>query len=181
MAPARALQRPPEPARRRSPSPRREPERQRQGRDYDSPGRDDRADCRRYYRTPERYAEQRSERRASGGPAPATRGNDRAPARRDDRPRRDTPNTAPERGPHERQNYAYRRRRWSPSPGTAWHVHYDAPDTGHRPEWEPRTSPNTGPPHMPQEEPPYKRQHGRRKGRQAAAQPPTGTPRRPPT
>ena len=181
VAPAEAPQRPPEPARRRSPSPRRGPGGHRRGRDYDSPGGGDCAAYRRPYRTPERYIQQRSERRASDGPAPATRGNDRAPARRDDRPRHDTPNTALERGPHGRRNYADRRRLRSLSPDIARRSRYDAPDTGRRPEWEPRTTPHTRPAHMPQEEPPYKRQRGRKKGRQPAAQPCTGTPHRPPT
>ena len=42
---------------------------------------------------------QRSERSASGGPAPATRGNDRATARRDDHPGVTRPTLPPREGP----------------------------------------------------------------------------------
>ena len=98
-APTEAPRRAPEPAQRRSHSRGRGTRGRHRGRDYNSPGRDDGAAYRWSYRTPERYGEPPSERRASGGPATAARCSNRAVARRDDRPRRGTPDTAPRGGP----------------------------------------------------------------------------------
>ena len=180
MAPAEAPRRPPEPTDRRSPSPHKGHRGRHRGRDYDSPGSDDRAAYRQSYRTPERYDEPRSDRRASSGPAPATRGSDRAVAQHDDRPRRGTPNAATERGTHGRRDDANRRQRRSPSPVTTQRLRYDAPDTRRWLDWEPRTAPHTRPHHMTQDEPPRKRHRGRKRGRQTETKPFAGTPHRPP-
>ena len=64
------------------------------------------------------------------------------------------------------------------SPDTARRLRYDAPDTGRRPQWEPRTAPDAQPPHVPRNKPPRKRQHHNKEGRQPAAQSPAGTPHR---
>ena len=179
MAPAEAPQQSLEPTHRRSPSPHRGPGGRHRGRNYDDPGRDYRATYRRSYHTPERYDEPRSEKRASGGPAPATQGSDCAPARRDDHPRPGTPNTAPERVPHGRRDDTDRRPRRSPSTNTARRLHYDASDTKRPSDWEPTTAPHTRPPDMTQDEPPRKRQRGHNKGRRTVTQPSTATLHRP--
>ena len=95
---------------------------------------------------------------SSGGPPYAYGGSDRAAARHDDRPRRGTPNTAPERGLHGRRDDTDRRQRRSPSPETAWCLRYDAPDTQRRLDGGPKTAPHARPAHMEQEEPPRKGQ-----------------------
>ena len=129
------------------------------------------------WRSPERYYERRSEERSSGHRAPAARGRDFTPDRRDDRPRRDPPGSTPGAG-RERRGPDDRRRRRSPSPDTARRLRYDAPDTGRRPQWEPRTAPDAQPPHVPKDKPPRKRQRHNKEGRQPAAQSPAGTPHR---
>ena len=147
VVPAEAPRRPPEPAHRRSPSPQRGHGGRHRGWDYNSPGGDDRAAYRRSYRTPERYDKPQSERRVSGGPAPATRGSDCAVARHDNGARRGTPDAAPESRAHGQRDDADQRRRPSPSPESARRLRYDAPETRRRPDYEPRTAPHTRPPH----------------------------------
>ena len=178
-APIEAPRRPPGTTYRRSRSPRRDPHGDRRGHGHESPGRDGRTTYCRPYRSPEWYYGRRSEERSSGSRAPTARGRDHTPARRDGRPRRDPPGSAPgaSRGQRDPDD---RRRRRSPSPDTARRLRYDAPDTGRRPQWEPRTAPDARPLHVPRDEPPRKRQRKNKKDWQLAAQPPAGTPHRPP-
>ena len=98
------------------------------GRVYDSPGRYDDAANRCVYRTLERYDVPRLVRSAPGGPDCDRCEDDRASARRGNRPDRGPPSTAPERGPQGRRDDTERRRRRSPSPETARRLRYDAPD-----------------------------------------------------
>ena len=136
---------------RRSRSPRRDLRDDHRGHTRTSPGREGRTPYCRPYRSPERYYKRRSEERSSGHRAPTARGRDHTPDRRDDR---------------------------SPSPDTARRLRYDAPDTGRRPQLEPRTAPDAQPPHVPKDKPPRKRQRNNKEGGQPAAQPPAGTPHR---
>ena len=177
LAPTQAPRRPQGTTYRRSRSPRRDLRDDRRGHGRTSPGRDGRTANRRPYRSPERYYQRRSEERSSGHRAPAARGRDHTPDRRDNRTRRDPPGSAPGPG-WERQGPDDRRRRRSPSPDTARRLRYDAPDMGRRPQWEPRTAPDAQPPHVPRDKPPRKRQRNNKEGRQPAAQSPAGTPHR---
>ena len=162
---------------RRSRSPRRDLRDDRRDHGRTNPGRGGRTAHRRPYRSPERYYQRRSEERPSGHRAPAARGRDHTPDRRDNRSRCDPPGSAPGPG-RERRDPDDRRRYRSPSPDTARRLRYDAPDAGRRPQWEPRTAPDAQPPHVPRDKPPRKRQRHNKEGRQPAAQSPAGTPHR---
>ena len=165
---------------RRSRSPRRDLRDDRRDHGRTSP---DRGGCtahRRPYRSPERYYQRRSEERPSERRAPAARGGDRTPDRRDYRSRRDPPRSAPGPG-RERRCPDDRRRYRSPCSDTARRLRYDAPDTGRRPQWEPRTAPDAQPPHVPhvpRDKPQRKRQRHTKEGERPAAQSPAGTPHR---
>ena len=176
-APTEAPRRPQGATYRRSRSPRRDLRDDRRGHGRTSPGREGRTAKRRPYRSPERYYQRRSEERSSGHRAPAARGRDHTPDRRDGRSRRDPPGSAPGPG-RERRGPDDRRRYRSPSPDTARRLRYDAPDMGRRPQWEPRTAPDAQPPHVPKDKPPRKRQRNNKESRQPAAQSPAGTPHR---
>ena len=175
--PTEAPRRPQGTTYRRSRSPRRDLRDDRRGHGRTGPGRDGRTANRRPYRSPERYYQRRSEERSSGHRAPAARGRDHTPDRRDNRSRRDPPGLAPGPG-RERRGPDDRRRRRSPSPDTARRLRYDAPHTGRRPLWEPRTAPDAQPPHVPRDKPPRKRQRNNKESKQPVAQSPAGTPQR---
>ena len=102
---------------RRSRSPRRDLRDDRRDHGRTSPGRGGRTAHRRPYRSPERYYRRRSEERPSERRAPAARGGDRTPDRRDYRSRRSPPGSAPGPG-RERRGPDDRRRYRSPSPDT---------------------------------------------------------------